>query len=155
MKPMTNLQFLVCVTSLCVILLCCGILLGQMGFPTIFTDHMVGGIDDIKEIRKSDLEGTVKDFRGYVTSIFNYNVSNVGKSLSLEELKQVGGVCSHYAEVYEMLARHFGYKTKSVVVKVDSRTAHIFTIIYDSTGYCVTDQTSLVHCFSYGEFFDG
>ncbi len=86
-----------------------------------------------------------------VMSFYKYNVSNVGKELTFEELKEQGGVCSHYSNLYYQAGLELGFHSKEVDIEVDEDGSHIFTIISNSDGYCKLDERDTT-CF---EFKDG
>ena len=68
---------------------------------------------------------------------------------SYEDIAINGGDCYDYSELYKSKAKSLGYESIIVKIKVDSDTAHVFSIMYDETGYCKLDQLSSVDCFIY------
>lgn len=89
--------------------------------------------------------------RENVRSFYNYNVSNTDKDLTFEELKQQGGVCSHYSSLYYNAGRTLDFYSREVTIYVDDDTGHIFTIISDTDGYCLLDEIN-IQCY---KFVDG
>lgn len=70
---------------------------------------------------------------------YNYNLLNVNKNLSFDELKKFGGVCSHYSEWYKQQMINLGFYAERFKISVDNKTAHSFTIASSKDGYCVLD----------------
>lgn len=79
---------------------------------------------------------------------FRYNMSNHKKDLTLDKLKEEGGVCWHYADWYKTQAESLGYITKEVIIDTDNETAHQFTVISNREAYCVLDQLD-IYCFQF------
>jgi hypothetical protein len=93
--------------------------------------------------------------------IYKYNLSNTGKELTFEELKEWGGVCSHYAEWYKQELIKLGGTyleddVKRLIQKEDSKfyitknqipitknIGHVYTIISNDKYYCSLDQLNI------------
>lgn len=86
-------------------------------------------------------------FNRYVNSFYHYNISNVGKSLSFKQLKEEGGVCRHYTDIYNQIGEEMGYKTKEIDIRYKNMS-HVFSLIYNEDGYCLLDQVSY-YCFGF------
>jgi hypothetical protein len=71
---------------------------------------------------------------------YKYNVSNLGKTLSLEQLKAEGGVCSHYSAWYEQMLNSTDFNVKRVPFKMNENYSHVVDIISNEDGYCILDQ---------------
>lgn len=89
---------------------------------------------------------------------FKYNLSNAGKEIDLEKLKNEGGVCSHASNWYKESLVNIGYKYKKqdeilfndevdykgyvteCRMSVDKTNSHIITITSNKEGYCILDQ---------------
>ena len=86
------------------------------------------------------------------SSWFHYNLSQINKNLSTEELKASGGVCSHASEWYYQQARNLGLQAMKVTIFNNKGDySHQVAIIYDGekggiTEYCIADQKSIVGC---------
>jgi len=76
-----------------------------------------------------------------VKSFFNYNISNIGKDLTIEQLKKEGGVCKNYADYYDTMAKNLGFYSTHVVIDINNETSHGFEVMSNSEGYCLNDQT--------------
>ena len=116
--------------------------------------------DDIKvNISENIIDGcknlnifnTAVCLRKNVKSFYNYNESNIGKSLTFEELKQQGGVCSHYSLLYYNAGKTLGFYSEEVTISYDEDIGHIFTIISNADGYCLLDEIN-IQCY---KFVDG
>jgi len=98
---------------------------------------------------KLSLEQTVYELRDELEGWYNYNLTNKGKTLSEEELKELGGVCKHYSEWYTSESKKKGFQAIDVIINTGNRT-HMFSVISDHTGYCIADQTR-VKCLGLGK----
>ena len=92
---------------------------------------------------------------------YNYNISNTGKELTMEELKLNGGVCSHFAEWYKqelikLGGTYLNDEDKLLIQQNDSNfyitkgkfpvtkdISHVVTIVSDNHYYCVLDQLNI------------
>lgn len=90
------------------------------------------------------LVDTAYCLNNYVSGFYNYNQSNINNNLDLGLLKKEGGVCWHYADLYSALAKGYGFQEQQINIP-----RHVFTIIYDDSGYCELDQLN-VNCITYG-----
>jgi len=67
---------------------------------------------------------------------------------TIEELKERGGDCKNWAELYIDYAEDLGFNVEMPIVNTGNKTAHTFAVISDETGYCKLDQMSL-DCFEF------
>jgi len=79
---------------------------------------------------------------------YYYNLSNAGREISLAELKEQGGVCSHYNNLYVNAAKELGYWVEEVIIKIGDKRRHIFSVISNEKGYCNLDMLS-VDCYEF------
>jgi len=84
-----------------------------------------------------------------VMEFFHYNESNLGKDISYERLKKEGGVCHHYALLYQKAGKELGFYTEKPIIHSGNGSSHTFAIISNDEGYCLLDQTD-VFCFLFG-----
>ncbi len=77
-----------------------------------------------------------------------YNISNIGKELSLEELKEKGGVCSHATEWFLNNINNSIFYTERVLIKINKSKYHTFAIMSNEQGYCLLDQ-KIIQCFGF------
>jgi len=103
----------------------------HVGYLTEETE-IVCNQTDLKQASKCALE----ELKGF----YYYNISNIGKKLDFETLKQEGGVCSHYADWYIKKGEELGFYTKRVIIKTNKKTSHAFAIWSDEEGYVILDQ---------------
>lgn len=97
-----------------------------------------------------NLEETANCLRLELSKFYYYNISNVYNKLSFDELKEQGGVCSHYSEWYHNQSIRLGFNSEEVTIEIGETYLHQFSIISDETGYCKLDQKSEPACFSFG-----
>lgn len=67
-----------------------------------------------------DLLYSVYCLRRQLMEFYNYNLTNVGQVLSLDELKTVGGVCSHYSNWYMQNLKSFGFYSDTMVINTEN-----------------------------------
>lgn len=96
------------------------------------------------ECTSLDLFNTSYCLRDKLISFYKYNKSNIGKELSLNDLKYQGGVCYHYSKWYYNQINKSNFYKDEVLIDVNKNTTHIFTIASDSLGYCILDQTYVI-----------
>lgn len=92
-----------------------------------------------------DLRNTSYCLNNKLKEFYNYNMSNAGKKMTEEELKKMGGVCSHYSEWYKSQAEKLGFEVTLVTMPINATMSHEVAIISDDSGYCLEDQT-IVTC---------
>jgi hypothetical protein len=79
---------------------------------------------------------------------YHYNISNVGKEMTLDQLKTEGGVCEHYAKWYNNQSSNLGFNSKYVTFYINSTMLHAINIMSDKSGYCIQDQID-TKCFKF------
>lgn len=92
------------------------------------------------ECNNLSLEDTAHCLNSYVRNIYSYNVTDDDINLTLEELKEKGGDCKNWAELYYDMALDLGFNVEMPIISTRKGYAHAFTIISDGTGYCLLDQ---------------
>jgi len=104
-------------------------------------------VDTPEECINLSLIETAHCLNDYVCSIYKYNETSDSKSLTIEELKERGGDCNDYADLYISYIEDLNFNAKKVIIKT-GKDAHAFAVISDETGYCKLDQMSL-DCFEF------
>jgi hypothetical protein len=92
-----------------------------------------------------DLSKVVECLNHEFNSFYVYNLSQAGKTLNEEQLREQGGVCTHATEWYEERLNNLNIRTMSITMwPIDTKiySGHIFLIAYDDTidTYCWIDQ---------------
>lgn len=85
-----------------------------------------------------------------IQKIYKFNLSNYGMILTDKELKEIGGVCTHFAEWYRKQLYKLGYESDVFYIRARGEYGgHAFTIAWDKnrSTYCILEQTEF-HCFS-------
>ena len=98
-----------------------------------------------KDCSGLDLFNTSYCLRNELALFYKYNISNLDNDLNLNELKDLGGVCWHYAEYYDNRLKELGFNSKLILVNIKEKLDHEFTITSNEEGYCVLDQL-IVRC---------
>lgn len=102
-----------------------------------------------------DLLTTSKCLNEDLRIFYKYNLSNVEKQLSLDELKNQGGVCKNWADYIVdkfielgsrenkegkpiiMESKPYKFYVKEVNIQIDNETSHVITIASNSQGFCL------------------
>jgi len=74
---------------------------------------------------------------------FKYNITQINKQLTEEQLYVQGGVCSQYTEWYKTRLLERGYYVATPTIKIDSHYNHVFAIASNNESYCILDQMSV------------
>lgn len=108
----------------------------------------VEGRTEIVEVCSGlDLFKTAWCLNKNVKTFYSYNISNIGKVLTFDQLKVEGGVCEHYSALYQYLAEQLGYEGETIdFFPSDLEIGHTFFIMYNKEGYCVLDQNAKPFC---------
>ena len=97
-----------------------------------------------------DLEEKVNCLQEQLEGFYKYNYSNVGKPLNLDELKEQGGVCSHYSEWYVDNLNSLNVSAFTLLFEIDDKNSHEIALAHDDKGYCMIDQLS-INCVEYAK----
>lgn len=130
--------------SLVVIIILISFMVGFLVYPVYASipDNFALSESSDGKCTGMDLFTTAECLNDELNTWFNYNMTNVGKKLSLDELKRVGGVCDQYSDFYLEKAEELGFYGKKVVFDVGN-SSHAIAIISDRTGYCLLDQINM------------
>lgn len=118
-------------------------LLGLGGSIALYAEHSQFNLllhSPNVDCNNASLSTTSECLKTELKTFYKYNFTNVGKIMSFEELKEKGGVCSHYADWYAEQANQKGFFTKEITIDVNESASHVFTVISNSEGYCILDQ---------------
>ena len=99
-----------------------------------------------EECQNLTMRETAYCLNDYVRSIFKYKTRPDIENPTLEELKEEGGDCLNWANLYVEHIENLGFSAKRPIFDTGNETSHTFAIISDETGYCILDQTD-VECF--------
>lgn len=83
-----------------------------------------------------------------LSEFWKYNISNIRKDLSDEELKEEGGVCWQYSDWYVEQAKSRGLMGKKIEFWGSEDIGHAIAIVYDKeiSQYCILDQMTTPKC---------
>jgi len=107
-------------------------------------------VDTPEECINLSLVKTAHCLNDYIVSIYKYNETDDSRSLTIEELKERGGDCNDWTDLYIRYIEDLNFNAKKVIIST-GKYAHAFAIISDETAYCKLDQMSL-DCFIFGRF---
>lgn len=114
-----------------------------------------GDVQDLVGIEQNNynctnltLTKTTQCLRGELSSWWQYNSSNINKTLTEAELKVQGGVCAHASKWYFEQAESLGFKGEVIKFWGNKEIGHAFALLYDKniTEYCILDQEVIIGC---------
>lgn len=76
-----------------------------------------------------------------IRKFFKYNLSNRWRNMTFDELKEEGGICWQWAQLYQEIGLRLNFYATTKVIYKNSTTTHMITIWSNDDGYCVIDQT--------------
>jgi len=91
--------------------------------------------DDYIDICQSDnIEEAAKCIVLTTKNFFNYNLTNLKANLSFNKLKEQGGVCHHWAKLYNQIGKEMGYNTYYEIIRTKENKLHAFFSILKPSG---------------------
>lgn len=95
--------------------------------------------------QSNDLLYSAFCLRKELLTFYNYTINNTSKLLNLDELKTLGGVCSHYSNWYNQNMQSLGFYSQTVTIQTNS-SIHEFTLSWDEhfNHICILDQGVIV-----------
>ena len=98
--------------------------------------------DDYIDICQSDnIEEAVECIVSTTENFLEYNLSNLRANLSFNELKEQGGVCSHWSKLYNEIGRGMDYNTYYEIIRTKENKLHAFSVFSNHQAYCILDMT--------------
>ncbi len=129
-----------------------------------------GGVffsDDIKSFFNSQIESevvysrdcenltlreTADCLRDYISTFYNYTITDDDSFKGLDYMLEYGGDCADYSQLYESLGNSLGFYSEYVIIQTGNRTAHAFAVLSsDEKEYCILDQILEPYCISLKE----
>lgn len=92
-----------------------------------------------------DLKNTSECLNTKLLTFFKYNISNINKQLTLDELKEQGGVCWQYADWYISQINKSMFYTEILRFPTGNGSGHAVALMSNEEGYCILDQAE-VNC---------
>lgn len=127
----------------------------SLGFAV---SNIIDSIEEESQIEKEilsseectdlDLEDTAYCLKNYISVFYNYKERSE-EVRTLDDIKENGGDCYDYSNLYHRLAKGLGYNSQLITISVDEKVNHMINIISDETGYCILDQKRVIGCFNY------
>lgn len=117
--------------------------IGDDKVKNLITDYSVS--DEISESEKEiiekcdnkDIFRTAECLNGEVNKFYNYKPTDDSESLTFEELKEEGGDCKDWAELYKRLGDELGFYTKFHSIQITGDIGHAYTTISNPDGWCI------------------
>jgi hypothetical protein len=138
---------LVITVLLCFEFLCLGIIGGALLVTYLPRHSNIISENSYKYTNCTDLNLSESAYclRDRLLGFYKYNISNIDKELTLDELKEQGGVCSHYSKWYITEMEKNGFNAEYVVFPLNETINHAIAIASNSEAYCILDQRA-VNC---------
>lgn len=122
---------------------------GQEDISSLVRKATTEKIETPKQCINLSMEETSYCLNDHVNSIFQYKETDDKRRLTLEELKEEGGDCKDWSELYMKYIDNLNFYSEIVIIDTNEKEAHAFVIISDDTGYCKLDQMD-INCFRFG-----
>ena len=107
-----------------------------------FNSQDYNSVEDIANACKNtSLQDSASCVVDITKGFYKYNLDNVSKTLSFEELKEQGGVCTSWSAYYSDIGKNLGFNTKKVIIPVEGNIYHEFSVWSAEDAYCILDQT--------------
>lgn len=119
--------------------------LGVKGYYLAETNDGSDSEDALQACKNMTTEETSFCLRNKLKEFYYYNISNIGKALSINRLKKEGGVCWHYSNWYCSRARDLGFFCERVSIST-GQGGHSIAVISGHNDYCMLDQTIAPKC---------
>lgn len=129
-----------------------GLILGGFLLGMVFQD-LYGNWTFVFPSEKENNTSVVMASKEYVKNVsefYNYNLDNIMKKLSEQELRDSGGVCWHYADYYVKLASYDGFKAKKLIFPTSNNSSHAVTSVANENGYCILSNDMILGCGKFG-----
>lgn len=106
--------------------------------------------DIILNCQGKNLQKTVKCLTKNVRKFYIYTDTPDSKRLDFDDLKELGGDCKNWKDLYCKLSIKLGFKCEDdIVFLIPGKSyAHTIALIYGSTGWCVISAKDY-SCFRY------
>lgn len=135
------------------VILVVALVIGIHYFTDYFKEESIITIDTENDIIKGcsnlNIVETAVCLNTNLKVIYYFNLSNTGKKLTFEQLKELGGTCEHYSELYKSAAEELGFVAELEIVDMrDKEFDHVYTRISDETAYCILEQDIRPWCVS-------
>lgn len=97
-----------------------------------------------------DLILTSECLQKEVSTYFNYSIRD-DLDRSLENIKQFGGDCFDYNNLYVKWLKELGFNAELIQFDLNNETSHVLALGYTHNSYCILDQTVHPSCVILGE----
>lgn len=94
-------------------------------------------------------EETAECLVNYVNTFYKYRRNPDDNILTFEELKEQGGDCKDWSELYIKLGKENGFYVEEGYIQINDTLAHVFTIIANFSkekSWCILSNNEY-HCF--------
>lgn len=106
----------------------------------------ISEIKDLEECKGLNLMETSNCLVRYTKTFYNYTVSP-DTLKTAEYIKEYGGDCFDYANLYVSMAEELGYHGTVSSFVLERPVGHAVAIISNKYGYCVLDQLTNPYCY--------
>ena len=95
-------------------------------------------ISNISQCSNLSLRNTSYCLRDYIKTFYNYTIrSDIPRTE--EDIRQNGGDCYDYTELYVGYIKELGFNGYHITIKVTDDVNHGFAVISNEEGYCILD----------------
>lgn len=76
-----------------------------------------------------------------VNPFYSYNVTDDKEELNLNDLKEIGGDCKDWSELYARLGKELGFYATPPTIRTRNNSNHQIAILSNKYAYCLIDST--------------
>lgn len=106
----------------------------------------------IDDCANRTLKEAVSCLRDNINSFYFYRKNVDNNYLNFAEIKESGGDCKDWSELYNRLGEGLGFYSTLAPFPISEERGHVVSIISNATEFCVLDQRVIIGC---GELKDG
>jgi len=76
-----------------------------------------------------------------INPFYFYNLTDDKEELTIDDLKQRGGDCKDWSELYAKLGRELGFYSRNFVIRTREEVSHQIAVLSNKYAYCLIDSS--------------
>ncbi len=113
------------------------------------TESLDFSVENYMECDGLSMMNTSRCLVEYVGKFYNYTITK-DQERTIDDIKQYGGDCYDYSQVYKKMAGELGWESKVLIFPINETLNHAIAVFGDDKGYCLLDQLASPVCMRYG-----
>lgn len=90
-----------------------------------------------------NLKRTFNCFKNNIETFYLYNETDDSIETDFDYLKEFGGDCKDWTDIYSRLCNETNYYCRTVNILNSAKIGHALLLVSDETGYCLVDQLNI------------